>query len=57
MITERKVTIDRVREILGTKAANRTDKDLQELINLLYSLCDRITDGVMKNSNIKAYAS
>lgn len=42
MTTERKVTIKRAREILGTKANHLNDKQIDIILRSLYALSERV---------------
>lgn len=49
---ERKISIDDVRKRLGTKSAGLKDKDVQEILNGLYFLCEQVVEQTVKRGNI-----
>lgn len=44
MSSDRKMSIERAKKILGKKAENLNDRELQVLINHLYSLAEILVD-------------
>jgi len=48
MTTERKVTIKRAREVLGTKADHLSDKQIDIILRSLYALSERVIQEITK---------
>lgn len=49
---QRTISIELARQRLGKKAERLTDKQVQSIIDMLYSLCDRIVSSVVQRPSV-----
>lgn len=47
---EKRISIGRVKEVLGSKATNLSDKEIEIILRTFYALCNRIVNNVIQNN-------
>lgn len=49
-MTQKEITIEYAREKLGERAGKMTDKEINDLLTFLRTLCNKTIDGVIENN-------
>lgn len=47
-MTQQNITIEKARQILGERADTMKDKDVQEILNALYFLCEKAVQNMLE---------